>query len=349
MKALSARFATGLALLCGLLAATQTQGADMASADAAVGFTHLGVSSCAQSTCHGATTPWLTSPIAQNEYFTWRDHDPHSGAFRVLGGDKARGIATQLGLKDATQAPLCLGCHADNVPVAQRGIHFKLEDGITCETCHGGAQKWIGVHNLPETDLSTLGDKGLYPTVQVQARAQLCSGCHELGRHGADHRLISAGHPQFPENLAAYLEKWPKHYTVNAGYVARKHPPAPELLNGRITLLQASDWAEALAHSTADPHGLMPEFSFFQCDNCHRSTHEADAHSTGQPRLNDAAVRRLIDSNVIVDRSRRQELQGRLNALNAAVLHGDRQEYGNAAAALYQSLKTAVAAADAGR
>ena len=44
---------------------------------------HIGVTSCAGSTCHGATTPWAGSTVLQNEYMTWEQYDPHSKAYSV--------------------------------------------------------------------------------------------------------------------------------------------------------------------------------------------------------------------------------------------------------------------------
>ncbi len=33
---------------------------------------HLGVASCAGSTCHGSVEPWIKSNVIQNEYVTWQ-------------------------------------------------------------------------------------------------------------------------------------------------------------------------------------------------------------------------------------------------------------------------------------
>ena len=307
------------------------------------GMAHMGVGSCAQSTCHGSVTPWLTSPVAQNEYFAWRDHDPHSASYKALVSEKGRGIAAKMGLKEATSAPLCLGCHTDNVPEAMRGAHFKIEDGIGCETCHGGAQKWIGMHNLPDADDESRFANGMYASAPAANRAQLCSGCHEMGQHGSNHRLMIAGHPRFPEDLAGYLAKWPKHYSVNDSYLRRKHPPSADALAAAFSLRQATDWAEALTHAESQSHSLMPEFSFFQCETCHRTTQQADPAATGMPRLNDVAIRRVIRVGVIPDAARRAEIEKRLNALEAAVLRGNREEYSVSANSLYQSLKAASA------
>jgi hypothetical protein len=345
MNALSGRIAANLVLLAALLACAMAQGQDASSADvggdtapaSSAGLIHNGVGSCSQSTCHGAVTPWMTSPVPQNEYFTWRDSDPHSGAYRVLGGERARGIAAQLGLKDATQSPLCLGCHSDNVPVALRGPHYNVEDGIDCETCHGASQKWLGKHNLPDADPAAMPALGMYPTARLQDRVQLCSGCHEFGQHGANHKLVAAGHPVFPQDLAAYLDKWPHHYKLSDSYIARKHPAAPEVLDRAVSLRQASDWASALAQSTADPHRLMPEFSFFQCEVCHRSTQQPDPHSNALPRINDEVVQRVLHQGLIGG-AQREAVEHSLGELENAVAQGRQPEYAAAAAALAREL-----------
>ena len=41
---------------------------------------HLGVITCAGSTCHGALEPWQNSKVLQNEYITWQREDKHPKA-----------------------------------------------------------------------------------------------------------------------------------------------------------------------------------------------------------------------------------------------------------------------------
>ena len=76
---------------------------------------HLGVTSCAGSTCHGATSPWKGSTVLQNEYITWDRYDPHSKAYSVLLNDVSKQMAKNLGIGKAHEAKMCLDCHADNV------------------------------------------------------------------------------------------------------------------------------------------------------------------------------------------------------------------------------------------
>ncbi len=89
---------------------------------------HLGVASCAGSNCHGATRRSRDSYVQQNEYLIWAKSDKHHQAYTVLLGARSRRIARNLGIANAATAPLCLNCHADNVPPDRRGPQFQLSD-----------------------------------------------------------------------------------------------------------------------------------------------------------------------------------------------------------------------------
>src|ERR1700722_18952613 len=107
---------------------------------------HVVVASCAGSPCHGAVERLKGSHVAQNEYITWSRKDKHAKAFTVLSEPRSQRIARNLGLADAKTAPLCLDCHAANVPPEMRGPQFQISDGVSCEACHGGARPWLGTH-----------------------------------------------------------------------------------------------------------------------------------------------------------------------------------------------------------
>src|SRR5258706_1752507 len=109
---------------------------------------HLGVVNCASSLCHGSVSSWKDSNILQNEYVTWSRVDKHSTkAYQVLLNERSQRIARNLGLKEpAHQAKVCLDCHTHNPPAALRGERFRAGDGVSCEACHGPAEKWIDTH-----------------------------------------------------------------------------------------------------------------------------------------------------------------------------------------------------------
>src|SRR5687768_11242615 len=112
--------------------------------DEIAAHTHLGVATCSNSVCHGASQVFKDSNVWQNEFARWQEYDPHATkAYQALQSAEGQAIAKKLGLGDATQAKACLDCHADNVPPERRGERFQITDGVGCETCHGGAELWI--------------------------------------------------------------------------------------------------------------------------------------------------------------------------------------------------------------
>ena len=54
--------------------------------------------------------------------------------------------AKKLGIDDAKTSSRCLTCHAMDVPEAQRGELFDIENAVGCESCHGPAGDWLKPH-----------------------------------------------------------------------------------------------------------------------------------------------------------------------------------------------------------
>ena len=133
---------------------------------------HMGVATCAASQCHGSAVPQDGSNVLQNEYVTWTQNDPHANAYQTLTSDQSKAMAARLGLRSATAAKICLDCHADNAPLAKRGERFQVSDGVGCEGCHGGAERWLSTHyNVPTVSHADNVTVGLHPTDRVADRA----------------------------------------------------------------------------------------------------------------------------------------------------------------------------------
>src|SRR5688572_7330913 len=109
-------------------------------------YKHMGVASCSTSVCHGKLAPQTDKDVALNEYRIWQQEDRHAQAYRTLELPESKRIAANLGLANATAAKICLDCHADNVPSDKRGGKFQISDGVGCEACHGGSEKWLESH-----------------------------------------------------------------------------------------------------------------------------------------------------------------------------------------------------------
>ena len=113
----------------------------------------LGVVNCASSLCHGSIAGWDGSPVVQNEYVVWSRLDKHARAYGLLTNAQSRSIAAKLGLaQPAHLSRECVDCHAHNpAPVATRPAPaHSVADGISCEGCHGPAQRWVASHTAPE-------------------------------------------------------------------------------------------------------------------------------------------------------------------------------------------------------
>lgn len=260
---------------------------------------HLGVASCAGSTCHGSVGPWEGSNVLQNEYITWQREDKHAKAYEVLLNDRSKRIARNLGLPDAHTAEVCLDCHADNVPADKRGAIFQISDGVGCEACHGGSVRWIGVH------LSGKGHEpnvaaGMYATVDPVERAKLCLSCH-IGdkKKFVTHRIMGAGHPRMSFELDTFTTLQPAHFKIDDDYTRRK-----TVYNGVKT------WAIGQAMAVGrtidlmtDPargrDGIFPELIFFDCHACHHPM----SNLRWQPRSGTGlkpGIVRLNDSNLVM-------------------------------------------------
>ena len=295
---------------------------------------HLGVTSCAGSTCHGATSPWKGSTVLQNEYITWDRYDPHSKAYSVLLNDVSKQMAENLGIGKAHEAKICLDCHADNVSEKNRGRVFQISDGVGCEACHGGGERWLGLH---VSGVATHQDNikaGLYPTEDPIKRAELCLSCHfGNDKKIVTHRIMGAGHPRLDFELDTFTATQPAHYEIDKDYYERK-----VVSNGIQT------WAigQALALEKrfdallkmGETGGIFPELVLFDCQACHHSL----MTQKWQPRPGTGlgpGVVRFDDSNLLmlqiiiesIDEERGKALQRKTIQLHKASTANSKEFY----------------------
>ena len=294
-------------------------------ADAQSLAVHLGVASCAGDNCHGAVERKQTSHVAQDEYLIWAHKDKHSEAFAVLGSERGKRIAANLGVKDAKKADICLDCHADNVPPQQRGPQFQMADGVGCESCHGGASGWLGVHLSGVGHAANLA-AGLYPLEQPLARAERCLGCH-LGdqQRAITHRIMGAGHPPLGFELDTYSAIEPAHYHITDDYIARKGRPDDIQIWAVGQAIDVKKRMALLLDPKNAPKGLQPELVLFDCQACHHpmdrlqwQARASMALPPGSLRLYDAtaAMLEIAASRIAPELAR--ELHGHVLALQRA-------------------------------
>jgi Cytochrome c554 and c-prime len=258
----------------------------MGSETAVNDYKHLGVASCASGVCHGKSaqskdrpapsglcTPKKEQDVALREYLVWQQCDRHSAAYNRLKEAPAQRIAEKLGLANAWGAKICLDCHSDTAPGDKAGPKFRRTDGVGCEACHGGSEKWIEVHKDPKTSHAENVRLGMYPSDQPLQRAQLCLSCH-LGTKDkyATHVILGAGHPRLSFELEAFTANQPKHYVVDADYVARKGTIAGMNLWVTGQLENAERYLTLLQSPLLTASGMVPELAFYDCFGCHHPT-----------------------------------------------------------------------------
>lgn len=314
MKALIA-----ILILCASSASAET------AVDAIAAHKHMGVASCSNSVCHGAAQPFRDSDVPQNEFALWQQFDPHAKAYQILTQPRSQAIARKLGLGDASTAKVCLDCHADNIPAADRGERFQISDGVGCEACHGGSELWLNSHADRKVTYADNLAKGMYPTADPIKRAQLCLSCH-MGekQRMITHRIMGAGHPRLSFELDTFTWLHP-HYKFDADWVKRKGE-----WNG------VRDWAvgqgvaaENLLTLLLDPktgwQGIFPELVLFNCQACHKlmkdnnwGPRQGTGLGPGVVRLNDANLVMFRHVLAPVDKAAAQRVFEQTRALHEA-------------------------------
>jgi Cytochrome c554 and c-prime len=343
---------TMLALAIVRVPATQAQ------ADGGARF--LGVASCAGSTCHGRMEG-DGIVVRQDELMRWQEPSTpggsHSRAFAVLSNSRSQFIARNLGIGDAANAAMCLGCHSSD---AVGGAAYR-NDGVGCESCHGPSGSWIashyaGVGTSPDPDaemrakhLANLG-AGLMKLEDPKVRARVCLDCH-YGAAGegqfVTHRIMAAGHPRiaFEMDLFSTLQQ---HHAEDRDYGVRKGAP-DHMRMWAVGQAAALSRSLALFQSKRGTEGVFPEFTFYDCHSCHRRIFDAAKPvrtgvnnpgraglAEGMPPYNDENMIMLAAAARLADTGLAAELDARSKAFHAAMTEG-RPNAVKAAAALAET------------
>lgn len=226
---------------------------------------YTGPGSCASSSCHGAVQPKTDTDIQQTEYSTWVVQDKHAKAYTVLTNAQSKRIARNLGLPEpAEKSAKCLACHALDVPAARRARTFELDDGVSCESCHGPASAWLGPHTSKNWKHEDSVRLGMYDSKDLVKRSELCLSCH-LGTadKSVDHEMLAAGHPDVTFELDSFSAVMPRHWK-----------PAKDPWAGvrAWSIGQAVQLREGLHQLERRAKGNQwPEYAELDCFSCHHA------------------------------------------------------------------------------
>ena len=117
----------------------------------------------------------------------------------------------------------CLTCHAIYMALPEANVAaktFYTDDGVSCEACHGWADKWYPRHSnrrvWRELTAAAKEADGLYDMRDAHRRAERCSACH-VGHAGegkiVTHEMYAAGHPPLPGfEAASFCDMMPPHW-----------------------------------------------------------------------------------------------------------------------------------------
>ena len=286
--------------------------------------TFMGTATCASSNCHGSAAPRNASNVLQNEYVTWQKHDRHALAYTILEGDESKRIAYNLGIEAPEKEPLCLDCHATHVASSKhQGEKFRIEDGVSCESCHGAAEGWLKEHTESGATHKRNLELGMTDVIDPVKRTKLCASCH-FGTEDktVNHRLIGAGHPRLAFELDTFSQIQPRHWLVDEDYIKRKsdYNSAQAWLIGQVTL--ADEAIEKLLSHKNGQYGLMPELTLMYCYSCHHSLTELQwkkrdyAGKPGELRLNIAHLIIVGEALKVINAGLAQSLEASINDLH---------------------------------
>ncbi len=231
--------------------------------------------------CHNGNGP---RGALRSEYTTWVAHDQHARAYDVLFNSKSQTIIRNLNrgrpegdkLRPAHEDKLCLSCHVRfGYDESKHHPRFTKEDGVSCESCHGPAQKWISTHYTDEwkaLSWKEKREKGFANTKDLHTRARLCVDCH-VGAGDADvnHDLIAAGHPRLNFEFGAYHANMPRHWSAAKDRARYPALEAQAWSMGQVMSAQAAlRLLEHRAQTAANPKRQpWPEFAEYNCFACH--------------------------------------------------------------------------------
>ncbi len=294
-------------------------------------YQHLGAATCASSVCHGKIAAQPGRNVALNEYGIWAKEDVHSRAYHALEAPLSKRIAANMGIGNPTTEKICLDCHADNVPKNRRGPRFQLSDGVGCEACHGGSEKWIEGHAAASRTHKENLAQGMYPSEQPVQRAELCLSCH-LGTKDkfATHMIMAAGHPRLAFELEAYTTNQPAHFSVDADYKQRKG--AITGMNLWLTgQIESARGLLLLARSDVlHPVGIVPEFALYDCHSCHHPMDRLRGNKQGPAAGSKTGGLRLQTQNLVMLQAALEKVdpqaRGELTTLTVALISAGQRD-----------------------
>jgi hypothetical protein len=192
----------------------------------------LGQQSCASSGCHGGGA-------GRDQCIIWKKKDVHTRAHAILANARSQKMVEGLGIQDATKDARCTVCHSpmESVSPALLKSGVKAEKGVSCESCHGPAEKYLLFHTRTDITHEQRVAQGLREVQDLYGRANSCVACHL----NVDTEILGSGHPEMLFELDRQMAEQPPHWKDDGAFFG---PMA--WLTGQATALRELSWKLAL-------------------------------------------------------------------------------------------------------
>lgn len=132
-----------------------------------------------------------------DQFGVWQK-SKHAKAFEALKSDKAKEVAKKAGVEDPTTSGKCLKCHSTAYGFTEAKVTDKIavEEGVTCQTCHGPGDKYKtkGKH---DQGIELAKKNGM-----LVPDANTCARCHnkdnptDPGNFNFDEKKKEIAHPR---------------------------------------------------------------------------------------------------------------------------------------------------------
>ncbi len=134
----------------------------------------------------------------------------HANTQSRFSDPKGLGYAKDLGLPSPEKAAQCTVCHQPMAAVPKENFlgTWKPNVSVSCETCHGPAEKWLRSHARPDFTHAQRLALGMHPLDTSYQRANTCVACHGV----VPDSIRKVGHPAPRFELARQLVKMPPHW-----------------------------------------------------------------------------------------------------------------------------------------
>ena len=188
----------------------------------------VGSQSCKSSACHGGGAD-------KGQSVFWEKKDAHAKAHEILGIERSKLMAQSLGIADPQRSARCTICHSpmEALPAARLTAGTKTDRGVSCETCHGPAEKWRLFHTRPDVAHDQRIASGLREAGDFYHRANVCIGCHQH----LDAGLIAASHRELFFELDRQMAAEPPHWKDEGEWLGPR-----AWLTGQAAALREISW-----------------------------------------------------------------------------------------------------------